>query len=291
MQHAKTNEEYNQLLEIINETRSSYENYTKTKDEQFVKYPYMPLALMSDHITALDKASNNLSTSILEDIISINYVDTILGNIYQNLMRRTYAKFFNYSEEDFNKILILALKQKYYLLENIERKIRDIFTYFLREEIHSTDNQITRYYLSIIRQNIHFKYATLKEDEEQQILNTNSFIASNISSNKVTYFYKDYLDNLITSTIDALLGMSNDTLTSDNEYAKAICLQCLLRTVFIIIDDYKELIPYEEYYNVKEKKETVSKGMVRDAFIRHYNDSRNENLKMLVKKNYVKNAS
>lgn len=287
MQHVNTGNLFNQIEELINKTFDSYQEFISTEKMKYVKYPYMHFGELADFIGIFDNLSKVLGTGILSDILNINLKEAVLGNVYQNMMRRFNIRFYNYSEDDLCSILIQGLKEQYYLNENMEKSVREIFASILEDYIETNkDGKINRELIERL-QNIKFKYAIDKDDEERHNRNMQVVISRDLSLNKVYVFNNSYLDNLIKRTIDTLIIMDDEVLSSDKEYSKAICLHVLLRAIFMIIGDYKALIPYEEYYNSLEEKETKAKKMVREAFIWHYNDSMNEKIKRLVKNKNV----
>lgn len=282
MQEVK-NDAYNLLEQLINETKQNYEEVINGDEGLFTQYPFIQLSLLFDYTEALDKINKNLKSSIFDDIMNIDKICAILGNVYQNFVIRAYDRLYSLNQEAVTRTLLKGLKQQYLLMESIEERMRIVFLNILTDEIDAFDDAILRENLADLGINITFKYRIDPKEKKQHRKNVNFFFKNTLSSNKENYFYRRYLDELIIKIIDTLLSMSDEDLVSDYCYTKSIALTILLRSIFFLIDSYEELIPYEEYYNKKEKQETRAKKMVREAFIKHYEDSQKESLKKLVK--------
>lgn len=287
MQRANTNNLYNQINDLINKTYANYREFIEYKSLKHIEYPYMHFNELDDATKAFERMSSNLGTNILGDIMNINKKDVVVGNVYQNLKRSLYFKFYNYSGDEFSKVLVQGLKMQYYLTEYIEEAIRDFFKEILKSYCIASDDELIKRELIALWQDIEFKYSMSGENQKNHVDNMQRVITKQISNNKIGCFCRIYLDDLIKNTIDGLLKMSDEDLASDRNFSKAISLTILLRSIFMIIGDYKELIPYEEYYNEREKKETESKKLIREAFIMHYNDSMNEEIKRLAKNKII----
>lgn len=287
MQRASTNNLYNELEELINKTYANYQRFIDNGERNSCDYSHMNFGELADFIQIFDEISNGLDTDILDDILNIDLKKAVMGNIYQNMLRKLNPRYYNYSGDYFSSILVQGLKEQYYLKENIESQIRDIFVSLLKGYIETNEDVLLNKILDMYLLNISFKYLMEEKDEELHSRCMRSFASRNISLNKAVCFNRSYLEILIKKTIDALLSMTDEDLVSDREYSKAICLHLLLRAIFMVIGDYKELIPYEEYYNSLEKRETRAKKMIREAFILHYNDTMNEEIKKLAKNKIV----
>ncbi len=283
MQQVNKNEMFDMLDYFINKTNDNYITLLETLKREYVDYPDMNISLLDGLVNTLDASEKNLESDILGDIMNLNGNSAVMGNVYQNLKTRLYDKLFYFSEDEFSKALVLALKQQYYLRENMERKLRLIFFHILLDEMDKIKDKIIVNNMAILELIMVFKYSMPEDVLLKHLKSGTFFLMNNVSKNKEKVFNKNFLDKLITDTIDTLLGMSDEDLASDDNYAKAIVLSALLRSIFVIIDDYKKLIPYEEYYNNKEKEETVAKSFVRNAFITHYDDMNKEALKKLSK--------
>lgn len=287
MQRANKNDLYEQVNDLINKTYANYQDFIRYKSIKHIEYPYMSLSELADTINAFERMSSNLDTNILKDIMDISAKEAVIGNIYQNMKRTLFFKFYNYSDNQFSKALVQGLKMQYYLIEYIENAIRDFFKEILKFYCMTSEEELIKKELIALWQDIEFKYNMSKEDKKSHADNIQSTISNQISLNKAGFFYRTYLDALIKETIDELLKMRDEDFSSDQNFSKAICLHILLRAIFMIIGDYKELIPYEEYYTEKEKNETRSKKIVREAFILHYNDAMNEEIKKLRKNKII----
>jgi len=287
MQHANTNNLYNQIENLIQEIYNNYQKLLKDQKFEKIEYPYIPTDEIAEFVETFDKNFTYLESNILEDILNINLEKAVLGNIYQNLKQKLYSRIITYSGNYFCASLINALREQYYLVQQIEKTIRETFIGMLEETINSCNGKFLKEELKRHLTVILCKYAINEKDLIQYEKNAQIIIAQNISSQAISIFNSFYIDSLIKRSIDTLLSMPDDILISDKEYAKAICIQLLLRSIFMIIDDYQKLIPYEEYYNKKASEETTTKKMIREAFILHYNDSKNDKLKTLVKNKII----
>lgn len=281
MQDVK-NDAYNLLEKIITDTKNNYA-HVFNGEEEFTEYPYLHLSTLFDYIEGLEKINNKLGINLLSDIMNIDESITILGNVYHNLNLRLYDKLYCLNDDKINRIFLSTIKQQFYLTEKIEAKIRQIFLLILSEETNEIDDNIIASLLANLGINITFKYRLDDNTFSQHKKSVKSFFKISLSSNKKESFYRTYLDDLIIKTIDTLLTLTDEDLASDYYYSKGIALTVLLRAIFILINNYEELIQYEEYYNEKEPHETRAKKMLREAFIRHYEDSQKDSLKMLVK--------
>lgn len=282
MQEVK-NDAYNLLEQIINETTANYEEVINGDEGLFTQYPFMQLSLLFDYTEALEKINQKFKMGILDDIMNIDKNIAVLGNVYQNFTVRIYDRLYCLNDDQFTRIFLFSLKQQYLLKEKIEEMIRLIFLNILTDEASIIDDKILKESLACLGINISFKYRIDPAEKKQHRRHVRTFLKNTISSNKEAYFHRQYLDELIIKIIDTLLSMSDEDLVSDYYHAKSIALTILLRSIFVIINNYEELIPYEEYYNKMEQRETRAKKMVREAFIKHYEDSQKDSLKKLVK--------
>lgn len=283
MQHAIKKESYDLLKLLISKTVENYNTLLDSQRQEYVDYPYMNYAQLNDLINILNEATNNLCTDIISDIIGINKNKAVLGNINYILNLKMNEKLYCLDNDEFNRILIESLKQQFFLKEIIEKRIREVFFMIILDDINNIDDKLIKNMIASLALNITFKYSIDKEEERMRTKSSKNLIDLKLPHYKIENFNQQYLDSAIIRIIDILLSYKDEDFMSDKTYVTATTLSMLLRSIFVIIDDYKALVPYEEYYNEKEKRDTRAKNFIRKAFIMHYEDMQNDSLKRLSK--------
>lgn len=253
MQHAIKKESYDLLKLLISKTVENYNTLLDSQIQEYVDYPYMNYAQLNDLINILNEATDNLCTDIISDIIGINKNKAVLGNINYILNLKMNEKLYCLDNDEFNRILIESLKQQFFLKEIIEKRIREVFFMILLDDINNIDDKIIKNMIASLALNITFKYSIDKEEERMRIKSSKNLIDLKLPHYKIENFNQQYLDSAIIRIIDILLSYKDEDFMSDKTYVTATALSMLLRSIFVIIDDYKALVPYEEYYNEKEK--------------------------------------
>lgn len=283
MQHAIKKESYDLLKLLVSKTMESYNSLLDSQKQEYVDYPYMNYSQLNDLINILNDATDNLCTDIILDIIEINKNKAVLGNINYILNLKIHEKLYCLDDDEFNRVLIESLKQQFFLKEIIEKRIREVFFNLILDDISNMDDKLIKNMIASLALNIIFKYGIDKEEERMRKKSSKDLIDLKLPHYKIEYFNQQYLDSAIWRIIDILLSYKDEDFMSDKTYVIATTLSILLRSIFVIIDDYKALVPYEEYYNEKEKRDTKAKNFIRNAFIMHYEDMQNDSLKRLSK--------
>lgn len=176
---------------------------------------------------------------------------------------------------------IASLNNRNIIIKRISRKLADLITNSPTENISIggilLDCLKYNYkQLSSINEKLRYTFNSLCNDKE--FLDEQRFIYTeciskipDIKNNRpedITYYYdlaKLIIDRLATYNDNELSDISINRII--NSYL------VLLRSVFIIVDNYDILITFEEYYNQVIKEEKI-KNLIKNAFIANYYDAK-----------------
>lgn len=207
------------------------------------------------------------SKSLVSDLTTIYSDNLILERLYVFLDLVLHIKLKSVTKDEFSKELFNALQQDYFISNDLEYEFREIFNYLLKKHIDASSKMEYSYInqLSILRDNLLIKYIGMgKNPFKSNIKDVPSYVIED---------YKDnWLDMKIKEVIDILLSINDDELENETIYAYAMSHQILLRSLFVILDDYKRLADYEEYYMMKCPNKTTSRSIITSAFIENYHD-------------------
>lgn len=156
--------------------------------------------------------------------------------------------------------------KRYYIINEFTYELRSIFITLLENHIISSDCMSESYKntLNKILENIKFKYSNNRIIINKCPIEIEEYIKNNIRN--------AYLNCLIDELIKTILSYNDEALEKDIVYAKVMAYQTLLRSLLILLDDYKLLSEYEELYNNLENKDTIAKNIIKSAFISNYSD-------------------
>lgn len=194
-------------------------------------------------------------------------LERIIFNIKMRIHLRTHLQ----TDDEFSKELYYSYQNDFFISSYLENNIRKIYLNLLSAHLKESDNTSLEYrsHLKELEKELRFKY---RINVKYCYDYAKTFIDIHCKPYHYEQYLNNYIDSLITSTMKEILKFSDEELEKDENYALGIEHQILLRTLFIIIDDYERLATYEQIYNDLEKKETIAKSIIRTAFISNYHD-------------------
>lgn len=275
MQLKNISTDLNSLFKIIKKNyiyklKNGNECSTLTKAEKLF-YSNMPLKDSSIFVSICDDEIYS-NDSIYSDIEKINTKKEIeFERMLFNIRMNFYIKSDCRSNDLFTKKLFSSLKNSYFITSLLEYKIRNVFSYLLKKHLKASEN-MSKEYLEVLKnlqRDLTFKYH-IEIPESYEFIN--EYLKNNCESYDYDNFVNNYLDKMIMNIINYLLNISDEMYENDIIYAKGIAYQILLRSLFIIINDYNILAYYEQIYNDLEKNETIGKSIIKTAFISNYTD-------------------
>lgn len=206
------------------------------------------------------------SNSLKEDIDSFANFNPIIERVNFNLEQEFYKKIKCLSNDKFDKALFDAMLKKFYIINEFTHELRSIFITLLENHIISSECMSKSYKntLNKILKNIKFKYSNNRITINNSPIEIEEYIKNNIIN--------EYLNSLIDELIKTILSYNDESLENDIVYAKVMAYQTLLRSLLILLDNYKLLSEYEELYNKLEIKDTIAKNIIKSAFISNYSD-------------------
>lgn len=227
------------------------------------------------------KLSIQDSKSLIDDLTYIYTSDLVLERLLNLLNSVLHIKLRSYSKNDISESLFSDLQNEYFMIRNFESKLRDIFEFLLNKHIEASGKMDEHYINQLVKlkNNLTVKYIGLDRCTYNEGMNDIS-----------VYVYEDfsfnYLDKMIKQVIDILATISDEALENEQIYAYAMSYQILLRSLFIILDDYHRLATYEDYYMNQINTKSVAKGIITSAFIANYHDLNDYSLSKTKEWNY-----
>lgn len=268
------------LNDLMESVKNCIPYFREKKIKELTRYLKMEESLfnnltirqLEDYIEEASKYVSNSETYLVSDLTEAYSYNVILERIIYLLNINLYTKLNHCVPE--NKALFNALKQRYFIINNFEYELRTIFFNLLNNHIEASDKMGNNYLfvLNSLKINLNTKY----------VINTSNPFKEHIKDIKrydYEYFINEYLDKCIITILEMLSCLTDEQLQNESAYAVAISYQILLRSLFIILDDYKRLADYEEYYLNIINNNTIAKGIIKSAFISNYHDLQQYNLK------------
>lgn len=260
------------LRDLIILLDNKYNNKNIDNDKERDYYNNFDLDYLLDIKDKYDNLYFNSNHDIIDFILDNNNYSSVLCRIYFNINNRIFNELYAHDNLNINNInfinnpyesLLNAIKDNRNIIEKTNYKIIKYFNYLLKKHMNASKH-FNKEYLSTlnnINKNISFIYDPIID----------------ISSIKTEQYNQDYVVNmylheLITKIMLILLTTPDEVFESDENYAKAIALQTVIRSILVIMNDNKKLIEYENFYNNFSKEETIGKSIIRAAFISNYYD-------------------
>lgn len=243
--------------------------YLESEDELFSN---LTIRELENFISEANQYTRSTDSSLLSDLADAYSYNAVIERIVFLANIKLYTKL-NYCVKE-NKPLFDALKQRYFIINDFEYELRKVFLNLLAKHIEASDKMSNNYLfvLKSLKVNLNKKYTLYSDNLFKEHI-------KNIKSYDYDYFVNKYLDEMITTVLVMLSSLTDDRLENESTYAIAISYQILLRSLFIILDDYKRLADYEEYYLGIIGNNTIAKGIIKSAFISNYHDLEEYNLK------------
>lgn len=213
--------------------------------------------------------------SLSDDIKNINAFNPHMERLFYLL-----TILFNHQllpRNDAEAPIIFRIKSSYFVIEELEIKLRNIYLYLLDKHIEASAKKDQGYidYLTNLKNSITIKYYGIKTDTTSETVRVNNYTREMMINN--------YLDALIMSVISQLLAISDKMIEDEIIYAYAISYQLLLRSLFILMNDPERLIMYESVYQGTLKDNTISHNIIRMAFISYSEDLKQYNARHKMK--------
>ena len=224
------------------------------------------------------KLNKHGGKSILDDLTTIYSDNLILERLLVFLNLVLHIKLKSTSKDEFSNELFKALQQEYFIVNSFEYELREIFNYLLKKHINASNKMDGTYIeqLNLLRNSLNIKYIGMGNNPFKEHM-------KDIPFHVYDEFTHQYLDIKIKETIDVLLSIKDDALENESIYAYAMSHQILLRSLFIILDDYFKLAEYEDYYLNKCPLKTTGRSIITSAFIENYHDLKEYGLKKVNK--------
>lgn len=268
------------LNEVINFVSSSIPYFEENKIKELTNYleneenlfDNLTIKELEDFIDEANKYVSNTETSLISDLTDAYSYNATIERIIFLLNIKLYTKLDHCVNE--NKALFNALRQRYFIISDFEYDLRKVFLSLLSKHIDASDKMSNNYLFTLkcLKVNLNKKYTLYSDNPFKEHIN-------GIKSYDYEYFINQYLDKMITNILIMLSSLTDNQLENEQAYAIAMSYQILLRSLFIILDDYKRLADYEEYYLNIIGNNTIAKSIIRSAFVSNYHDLQEYNLK------------
>ena len=224
--------------------------------------------------TIKDKLSYNFETrSIVDDLTNIYSVNLVMERLLLFLNHLLHIKLKSVTKNDISKNMFRDLQKEYFLTIYFENELRIVFEFLLNKHIDAS-KKTNEYYLGqllVLRDNLNTKYIGFNNYVSPDSL-------KDINSFFIDDFKETYLDKKIKNILDILCSIGDDALENEQIYAYVMSYQTLLRSLFILLDDYHLLATYETYYMDRCDDKSTIKGIITSAFIANYHDLNDSSL-------------
>lgn len=262
-----------ELIDFMGTFQSILESNDQDRINEYlsVEYNYLnnlSIDQLNIYINVINtRVHNNGVSSLVNDLTNIYSANLILERLLLLLHIILHMKMKSITHNDISKDMLRGFQQEYFMVNNFEYNLREIYMYLLDKHIEASSKMNVDYtkQLHTLRDRLSIKYTIMGKNPFNQTVKDIQYYVHDI-------FFEEYLDKKIKEVIDILLSISDDALENESIYAFAMSHQILLRSLFVMLDDYKKLAEYEDYYNDKCKERNIARGIITSAFIANYHD-------------------
>lgn len=251
---------YNDINNLPLESQIMFPKYLKGESLLFAKLDINDLIALNKIFNDDNLDENN--NSLFYDIKNYEKYTPGLERLKRKISDTLASKTIN-SKNCLGVLLISFYQNNYLLIKELNFMIKSIFSKILDYE---ADNLNPKAIYSFCL-NIHLKYFEQKNNQ--------------CNYKKLTYEQEIYLKSLVKKIIDEMISYKNADLSDELVSFKLQLYQILLRSIFILSDDYQLMIYYDKYYNDLLDDENPIRDIISAAFIANYDDQKKINLSNL----------
>lgn len=240
---------------------SHYKDYLDIEESIYDRFSPVKKSIYLDEIES--NTDIDIHHNILKDITNYETMNPIIDRMHFQLSLKYFEEEIPTTDDPFSSVLFDGIKNGFILNYSFEHKIRNIFFDLLENHI-SASTGMSKVYLDTLHSimtDLKFKYNHTKNKR---------LLIPSMRYYDITNYNQTALDERIYKTINEILSYTDEQLENDIIYAKAITLQTLLRSLFVILNSYEALADYEELYINSENE--IAKNIVKTAFISNYYD-------------------